>query len=362
MNYKIKHTRQVVFLFIAIPVVLLILAVAFIAIKQNMFEQRFYYYTSLQDANGISTQTQILYKGFEIGRINDFNLTPHGDIRIRFYVLKRYNSIMTVESVISRTNNPITGRTLLEYIKNPSSVALLPDGSEILSTDFPEGRALFREISPRSVDAIAAIIENVNNLTTELNRDDNADSGALFRFLTSLADATQKTDRNMEHIESILLELRSFSANLNEDRNADAGAIFRSLNTMADITEKIDAQMVQVEAILGSISKTVRNFENPDSLLVKMIDPTGENLVLPLRKTILTLNANLEETYSLLNTINRNNPELLILINNLSEALVKANKTLEGINNNPLIRSGISPSQTGSNPAPGRIMELPLDE
>ncbi len=362
MNYKIKHTRQVVFLFITIPAVLLIMAVVFVALKQNMFEKRFYYYTALQDANGVSTQTPILYKGFEIGRISEFNLTDKGEIQIKFYVLKRYTRIMLDDSVISRTNNPITARTLLEYVENPESNTPLADGSTILSTDFPEGRALFRKISPRSVDAISAIIDNVYNLTAELNRDDNADKGAIFRILTTVADVTEKTEESMAQIEAILREMNAFVTNLNRDHNADEGSIFRILNTVADITEKVDRQMAGIDSLMQTANRTARNFENPDSLAVRMIDPTGKNLIQPIKATIETLNANLGETYLLLNTLNRNNPELLLLINNMNETLANAKKTLEALNNNPLLRSGISPSRTGSNPSPGRILELPNED
>ncbi len=362
MSYKIKHTRQVVFLFIAIPLVLLVLAVVFVAIKQNMFEKRFYYYTALQDANGVSTQTPILYKGFEIGRISDFNLTDRGDIEIKFYVLKRYTRIMMEESVISRTNNPITARTLLEYVDNPESSTPLADGSKILSTDFPEGRALFRKISPRSVDAISAIIDNVYNLSAELNRDNNADKGAIFRILTTVADITEQTEVSMNQINSILQEMNDFVSNLNRDQNAGAGTIYRILNTVADITEQVNNQMAGVDSLMQTVNRTARNYENPDSLVVKMIDPTGENLIAPIKATIQTLNANLGETYLLLNTLNRNNPELLLLINNLNDTLANARKTLEALNNNPLLRSGITPSRIGSNPSPGRMMEMPDED
>lgn len=359
MNYKIKHTGQVVFLFVAIPVVLLLMAIVFVAIRQNMFEKRFHYYTALQDAIGVSTQTPILYKGFEIGRISDFNLTDKGEIQIRFYVLKRYNRIMKQNSVISRTNNPITGRTLLEFIENPDTQEILVDGASILSTDFPEGKALFRKISPRSVDTISAIIDNVYSLSSELNRDNNADRGAIFRILTTVADITEQTKLQMQQIEAILGEVNSFAQNMNRDNNAGQGTTFRILSNVADITQKVDRQMLQVDSLLSSVNRTARTFENPDSLIVRMIDPSGENLILPVRGMINAFTANLDQTHALLSILNRNNPELLLLINNLNDTLANAKKTLEALNNNPILRSGISPSRTGSNPTPSRIAEVP---
>ena len=359
MNYKIKYTRQIVYLFTAVPIALLVLAIVFLAIKQNMFEKRYYYYSLLSNANGISTQTPLLYKGFEIGRVTDFELTDKGEIQIKFYILKRFSRVLVTESVISRTSNPITNKTNLEYVENTYNKTQIKPGSIILSTDFPEGKALFRKISPLAVDALAGIINNVNLLTTELNRDNNADKGAIFRLLTNLADVSEKTDRSMAAIEKTMVELNTFAQNLNKDNNADQGATFRILTNVADITSKLDAQMGQIDQLLTSLNKTAANFENPDSLIVKMIDPSGELLIKPIQQTLNTINSNLEQTYLLLNTLNRNNPDLLLLINNMNETLSKASQTLEGLNNNPILRSGISPSTAKPAAAPSRITELP---
>jgi len=56
MNYKIKHTRQIVTLFVTIPLAVLITALILIAIRQNLFEKRFYYFSKLENAIGISTR------------------------------------------------------------------------------------------------------------------------------------------------------------------------------------------------------------------------------------------------------------------------------------------------------------------
>ncbi|MDD2332514.1 MAG: hypothetical protein PHI68_07680, partial [Candidatus Cloacimonetes bacterium] len=236
MSYKIKNARQIVMLFVSVPVVLLITVLAFIAIKQNMFEKRFYYTTHLQDANGISTQTQLLYKGFDIGRVAGFELSKDGSIKTRFYILKRFNQIMVQESVIYRITNPVTGKTTLEYFSAPGSTEPLPEEALIPSTDFAEGRALFRRISPKSSDMISSIIENVNILTGELNRDDNEDRGALFRILKNVADLTEQTEASMVQIDAILREMVAFSRNLNRDNTEGEGTIFRIMNNVADIS------------------------------------------------------------------------------------------------------------------------------
>jgi len=357
MSYKIKNAKQIVILFIVLPLALLITALAFIAIKQNMFEKRYYYTTLLQDANGISTQTQVLFKGFDVGRISGFELTPEGIIKARFYVLKRFHHIMVNESVIYRITNPLTGKTTLEYFRAPGSISALADEAEVLSTDFAEGRALFRKISPQSSDMISSIIENINILTGELNRDGNEDRGALFRILKNVADLTERTQESMNRIDAILAEIVVFSRNINRDGTSDQGTVFRLLNSVADISEEVNRQMVQVDSLVRSATVVTRNLENPDSLLVRMLDPTGEVLIQPIQKTIQGLSVNLEQTHELLSLVNRNNPEILMLITNMNETLSNAKKTLEALNNNPILRKGITPTAPKQSSPPSRITE-----
>lgn len=358
-SFKMQYTRQIVWLFVVIPVAVLILALLFLAIKQNLFESRTSYWTILQDANGLAAQTPIYFKGFEIGTIRNFNLTDDKNIRVDFYVLKRYQDVIVKNSVILRTTNPITNRTVLEYINNPNESRSVSPGELIISTDFEEGRRLLRQISPRTSDVITNIMENVAALTGELIHDDNPDKGAIFRLLYNLANMSEKADAGMAELESILTELNQFTQNLNRQAVSDAGAVFQILNNVASVTQQADRQMKHIDSILSSLSQTAAYLKEPDSLIVKMIDPTGETLLKPLNQTLIKMVDNLKQTEQMLLFLNRNNPEILMLINNTNETLSNAQRTLEALNNNPLLRSGIrATSRKASSPAV-RIGEMP---
>lgn len=362
MKYKIKYTKEIVLAFIAIPILFLLIFLSAVASNQKLFEKRFFYYTNLSDATGISTQTPILFKGFQIGRVKEFMLTDTGSIRIKFYVLKSYNHIMTKPSVLSRTTNPITSKTTLQYFQSAGEQETLDVESTIISTDSDEGRVLYRKITSKSGDAISTILDNIQYLTTELTKDENADKGSIFRILTNLANLSEKADFTITRIDSIFSELNTFAGNLNLDDTSEEGAFFRILTNVAESSEKLNLQMEKIDAILASLQTGAQQFENPDSLLVRMIDPSGEVLMKPVGQTIAVLNENLNQTLQLLEMLNRNNPELLLLIHNLNETLFNAKKTLEALNNNPLLRSGIS------NPIPNpatnsiRITEIPDEE
>ncbi|HPF08386.1 MAG: hypothetical protein PHU99_02860 [Candidatus Cloacimonetes bacterium] len=362
MNYKLKHTRHIVTLFIIIPALVLITTVVFIALKQNLFEKRFHYHSSLENALGISTQTPVLYKGFEIGRIHSFELNEDGRILLDFYVLKRYQPNMVESSVLYRTTNPITSKTTLEYVRSPEAKELLKEGAHIPSTDFAEGRALLRTYLPKASDPIAAIIENIETLTRELNLDNNADKGSLMRILVSVADLSQKADNTLDLLNANLNQMNTLISNLNSDHNPDDGVILRILNNVADLSESVNGQTEEMERLLATINRAADNYADPDSLIIKMLDPQGDMIINPLSSTLYNLSASLKSLELILASLSRSNPELMLMINNLNETLGKASKTLDGLNNNPLIRKGIPESRIKAFAPNGRIEELPDGE
>ncbi len=359
MNYKLKHTRKIVFAFIIVPVAVLILTVVSIALRQNMFEKRFYFYTNLDNAIGISTQTPVLYKGFEIGRVSEFELSEDGSIKVDFYILKRYRHLLTSPSLIYRTTIPITNKTNLEYVRSQGESEILKEGSLIVSTDFPEGRALLKVLAPKTTDPIGMIVENIGILTSELNSDDNADKGALMRILVNAANATEKADTTLTLMNSNLKEINALTENLNKDNNADQGVILRIANNLADISQSIASQTRNLEEIITGLNVATANYAYPDSLIMKMLDPKGDVLIAPLSESLYALSGTLVETEKIVGSLSRANPELLLMIDKLNQALTEATQTMEALNNNPILRKGISPSRIRSYAPEGRIEEIP---
>jgi phospholipid/cholesterol/gamma-HCH transport system substrate-binding protein len=359
MIYKLKHTRHIVTLFIIIPAVVLITTVVFIALKQNMLEKRYHYFSSLENAMGISTQTPVLYKGFEIGRVHSFELNEDGTIKLDFYVLKRYKTFIVQASVLYRTTNPITSKTTLEYVRSTENLSTLEEGAHIPSTDFAEGRSLLRLYLPKASDPIAAIIENIELLTRELNMDDNADKGSLMRILVSVADLSQKADGTLDLLNDNLSQMNTLISNLNSDHNPEDGVILRILNNLADLSESVAGQTEDIERLLATANRAADNYAEPESLIIKMLDPQGDQIFAPLGSSLYTLSATLSDLQKIMASLSRSNPELLLMINNLNETLEKASKTLEGLNNNPLLRKGIPESRIKAFAPDGRFHELP---
>jgi len=357
MSYKIKHAPQIVIAFVSIPVLVLLTALVFIAIRQNLLEKKYIYHSILSNAMGISTQTPVLYRGIEVGRVRSFVLENDGNIRLKFNILKRYKNIMVKGSVLVRNTNPVTGKTILEFIRNPDSQITMPAESSVLSSDFPEGKQQLKLIAPQLSDPISVIIANLAELSTALTEDNNADKGALPRLLVNLADAAEKANSGLEDAQYAMTELARLAGNLNKDNNADSGVLLRTINNLANLSDGLNKRLDDLDSILRSVQKGVDNYAKPDSLLIKMLDPQQDLILKPLSATLTNLSNAANEMTDILATVN--NPELRLMLNNLNDSLLKAKKTLDALNNNPLLRGGIVPSQQMQIPSPKRMHEVP---
>ena len=358
MSYKIKHAKQIVFAFVSIPIITMLAALVFIAIRQNLLEKKYVYHSTLTNAMGISTQTPILYRGFEVGRVRSFILEEDGSIGLKFHILKRYKNIMVKGSVLMRTTSPITGKTSLEFIRDPFSQVQLPAESSIPSSDFETGKKLLKHIAPTQSDPISAILANLAEFSANLNEDHNADQGAVFRFLVNLADTAERSKAGMTEAQKAIAEFSVLTQNLNKDDNPDSGVLLRLLNNLANLGESLNARLDEVDAIMKNLNEGIANYAEPDSLLIKMLDPTQEALLKPLSQTLYSLSKASSELGGILAKVN--NPELRLLLNNLNQSLEKARKTLDALNNNPLLRKGINPSNQNMAPSSPRLHEVPI--
>lgn len=360
MNYRIKHANQYVISFIIVALALIVSLSILIAIRQKIFEKKTHYFTQLSDGTGLSTQTQLLYKGFEIGRVRSFNLTDEGWINVDLIVYQKYKRLFWIGSVINRMTNPLTGKTQLEFVQNMSSKSLITENGMILSTDNPLGLKMFKELSVgKSSDMITSIVTNLDRIVQEIGKDNNPDKGSLFRFLYHLANVSTEAEQSVKQVNKILNETNQFASNLNKDNNSDQGTVFRILFNAAEASDKINKELKQIDELLKGIIIAVKEYQDPDSLLVKMIDPTGANILNPIKEVIKELDSNLKETRLLLEFMNRQKPEISTMFNQVNSSMDKAQKTLDALNNNPLLKSGIPILNQPSTGTGSRIRELP---
>lgn len=344
MSHKFKNTKGIVYTYLFSALLILIMSILSLAIKQKLFTEKYTFLTEFNDAIGLTNSTPLYFKGFEIGRLKKFTLNKHNTIDAELSVYKDYRDKIVWYSVINKTINPITGKCSLELYQGPNSQRILPVRSKIPALDSPLGLQ-YQKLGYISTggDKVSNIINTLERLLTNLGRDDNADQGSMFRMLYHVANASEQLEKNLTEINVLL-------SSLQKDRNPNDGAVFRAINEMADLIEELRKTNVSVQDNLQESKELFANYKEPDSLLVRLLDPSGKNLIEPIRSSLGTLNSDLSKIDQLLGFLQTQEPEMAILMHESRVSIEKVQRTLDGVNNNPLLRKGIPPqkAQTSS--------------
>jgi len=334
MKFKFNHTDKIVGIFFFVAIIALIFTLLVVAMSKRIFDRKYFFTTRFTDATGLSNTTKLYFKGYEIGRLKRYTLNVSNTIDAEVAIYKEFRDKIVENSAIFKATNPLTGRSTLEFLQGPDWSKILPEKEYIPSLDTPEGQRLLQQgFVKKSGDMIESVIRNVDQLLYNLTQDNNPKSGALFRMIYNLANMT-------DNLDTVVAEASLLMASLNRDNNPEDGTIFRILNNIADISDDFKGTAVQINQLL-------ENYKDPDSLIVKLVDPTGQNLFVPMRETLLSLTQNLTTMNEILEYLYLEMPELSDIIARSRNALQTAQKTLEAVNNNPLLRGGIKEEKTG---------------
>jgi ABC-type transporter Mla subunit MlaD len=205
-----------------------------------------------------------------------------------------------------------------------------------LSSDSPDGRKALNENKERGRgEPISALISKLERFVDNLGRDENYDEGAFFRLIYNLAELSEGLNDSVNGLNQII-------SSLSKNQSEDNGVIFRLLNNFANLSEELKMTNGILMSNLTSFNTLIENYQQPDGLIARMIDPSGKEIIQPASESLLLLQKTLKELSELSEFANTNSPELLLLISEGKKALDEVQKTLEGINSNPLIKGGIT--------------------
>jgi phospholipid/cholesterol/gamma-HCH transport system substrate-binding protein len=281
-SFNIRHNRKIVAVFSAIAVILFISMSGIIGYNNNWFRSRVYFHTQIDNAYGLKSLPLIYFKGFGIGRVKSFHLTDENKIDVKFYVFEDYYKKILKHSVVLINTNALSGDITEFQIITPD---ILTSGKELV------------------------------------------EKGGLIPFIKSpLAQeyiATGKLIYEPSGIEGIL------------DKSNQILKVFIAQKT----SEKINEIIASTGKTMISIEETAKSF-TPDGKgkghrqIVGALDKVD--------KTIASVLETADYIKGTVQVVHQNRQELTPIIINTNKALEKASSTLEGINNNPLLRGGIS--------------------
>ena len=335
MQLSGKKTNRIVFLFITVGFGFLVAFTTIILVNNKTFIDKVYYRTVVDNAKGLSTKPTIYFKGLEVGRITSFKLNEDtNDIEVDFYVYAEYQNKIVQYTVLSGNQNVLLNRaTEFELIVPQKGKGVvkepLPPGSLVPFITSPLAQTYLQQGRIQiPADSIDSIITSVNNLLINLQRSDNPEAGAIFKIL----DRTAKMSDHFLTLSKALSE--SNAVDEAEQLMINANVILASVpQTQA----KLDNLLADASVLTEQLHLVLNQYKDPVGIIE---DASGGQVPVILNNvndSILVLKGMIDDVHA-------ERMQLIITVNTLLKVLNKMDKTLQGVNNNPLLKGGIEKS------------------
>jgi len=341
MNFKFKHTEKIVGLFILIAIVILIAGMISLAIYKKMFIEGTTFKTKLSSAEGLSTSTVLTFRGYEIGKVKKYSLDEDNNIDAEIFIYKKFREKIVRGCAIYRQVSPISGKTwlLLLYPNqlplriSPNGTTLsvlLPDESYIPSLDMYDGKKLLEDkIIEKYGDSITILFEDARDFVSNLRQEVRLKQDSFQDFFKNLAQFADSLARNSKILDNVSLMT-----------DPDKGPVFSTLNQFSDISKKLNESVNQLNTLIA-------NYKQPDGIIPKMMQINPEDI----DKTMQNVNKNLETLYQMIKSLQDQVPMI-------AEVLMNTDKTLQALNNNPLLRGGIPKEFKNTNSSKKKRLDM----
>ncbi|RKX94872.1 MAG: hypothetical protein DRZ90_11190 [Spirochaetes bacterium] len=324
MKFSFRHANKIVGLFVLVAVLLFVIITMFAGLNNKWFTKKIYFTSLFTSAEGLKVGMGVNLRGFEIGRVKNISLNEDNQVDLDFYIYETYHNRVLPDSVLALPSGLLGSANALDFYPGLVEGEPYPDGSFIPSTQTVEGKMLVktrRVDRPPGNDAITTILADLPDILDNLNE--------------------------------TVVSIGSFSATLDTGIKGDGD------NSLSSTMQNLDRTMEDVNDITSSLAALAVGLEDPTGLVPTLLDPSGSLDTLlnddnVLWNHILAIMVQLEGATEGLNTLSNSlagvSPQLALTLDETIRSLQEAQKVMEGLQNNPLLKKGISEETQPVNP------------
>ncbi len=391
MQERFKYSDRMVITFVILGFLLLIGFSALVLIKNKTLVDKTYYQTILDNANGLSSKPPIYFKGFEIGRIDDFKLeSATNNILVKFYIYDNYTDKIIKYAVISRIESLVlrTGSQYEILLPQQGLIAELEPLQEgelvpFITSEIGQSYAKKGQITVRS-NSIESVLTSANNLLINIQKETDSEAGEIFKTIDKISKITElflvmaqqvEDDQLVPEISKTAIALQTAIdtfTNTMEKASKIADSILavteqieaeqlvpeikKPVIALQTLIATTDSAIVKADKAIANVNAFFRNADDlaihADSVLGQYENPADiiagvtEN---KLPKIIDNVDVNLIYLQGILKEVHSQREQLAIAIISLNKTMSIFDKTLQGVNNNPLFKGGIELEDKGDN-------------
>ena len=332
MHHNPKNTNKMVALFVLAGLSILLIFTAMILVNNKTFADKTYYRTVVKHAKGLSAKPAVLFMGLEIGRVEDFRLNMiNNEIEVDFWVFSQYASKVVRHGVLIGHQNTLLGdispfELVLPEVTKVTEYEPIEPGQLVPHISSQLGQAYVKNgFVMVEGDSIDSIIASVNTLLLNLQQENNPDAGSLFRILDRIAKIT-------DHLLSVSEAMRS--STLLPEAETMLAETKQFVGQFPDTLDRVNRLLDTVDKTVNQANSTIASYSRPEQIVAGITD----NQIPPM---LNSMNESLQLLQTMLKDVHAQREQLAVTVLSVQQVLEKLDKTLQGVNNNPLLKQGI---------------------
>ncbi len=258
MKIKLNKFERVAGTFVLAAMLGVLVSVFTVAVKQGWFENKVYYTTLFETADGIHQGTTVQVAGLKAGSVEDVELLSNNQIKVHFYVLGRFQKRIKEDSLAQLIRPFIIGERVLEVTVGSAVSPLALENSQIKSQETMD---LMTLISGKNLNSyfqrVSGLIENLSVLL---------DAFASKKRAETVVSIFDKLDPLMTNLNRMSVEMVTLSRQASQ--HGQLGVL------LTEVTKT----MVEMNKILPQMNNSNPEFGKNVGVLAKNIVEVSEEM------------------------------------------------------------------------------------
>ena len=248
--------------------------IVFILVKKNVFTNHLYFTLSSSTGEGITEGMPLLFSGFEIGKVEKFELDNKGTVMVVVKVPEEHAHRINKSSVFT-LERPLIGSSRF-IVTTPNLTETPADGNYVFETQMIDDiNDVIKKLQPM-VEKIDDIANNLKTLTDEkshLNKtlvhvekitNDLAQKRGIIEMMAGDKAAAAQFREGVAHLNNSLGEIENLIGNANKTLVKADDQILGDEGTLAKINaivEDVNKKMADLDILIASLIKSGENLQ-----------------------------------------------------------------------------------------------------
>jgi phospholipid/cholesterol/gamma-HCH transport system substrate-binding protein len=237
MKIKLTHFERVAGLFVLFAIVGCVVVAASVAIKQGWFEDKIYFQTYFENADGLHDGTVVQMAGLRAGSVTEVHLEPDNKIRVTFFVLGKFRDKVKEDSLAQLIRPFLIGDRMLDVSVGLPESKILAEGAKVGSTEASDIMSILSGKKLGTYMATTAqMLENLKDVMEAfLSKDRTQNMVKIFDSLVPL----------IGNLNAMSLEVTKLSRQATDQNNMKA-----VMSNVAVLTNELNKAMPSVSAAM----------------------------------------------------------------------------------------------------------------